>query len=438
MSISKYEFSMLSDPSCLSFHQEDWKEDDKTGTPIRNWNKILFKDSLFDFFPYCETYFIDAGGQIIDSVFFVEGLDLTCKLGFPEEDQKDKDGKATGKKIGGYLEHTYVWSANEINNIKIAQSVSGDNLFMMISKYFKSDVPKSRTFNHEDSTAKKQTISEILKNVILPDWGIPKEKYNNDTADKVLHSISDTAGTPYLNQNNITNKQFICKLAEWAYSQNNAGSGFYTFFNCQGEFYFMTIQAMLDQPEVKEYIIDLNKDMMLDEKYIKDYRVFHGGMPVNFDNYNRKIYRYKPSSVSSNASKNIHNVLSEYDSETQLLIRNQYTTNTTRVSYAGIQDDDNLYNGFVNQFYRDTHMCYRMVIVVDFSPLIVSGKTVKISLQKQTKDNELAKEFDGKWLIVDSIHTMGKDGIPYSQLTISKPQIQVDKTHIFYNDFKAP
>jgi hypothetical protein len=76
-----------------------------------------------------------------------------------------------------------------------------------------------------------------------------------------------------------------------------------------------------------------------------------------------------------------------------------------------------------------------MVIVVDFYSGLVSGKTIEIEVEKQTKGNEIAGEFSGTWLIVESIHIMDKNGIPYSQLTISKPQIKIDTTHPFKKDF---
>jgi len=438
MSISKYEFEMLSTPSCINFYKEDYKDGDKLGTPIRNWSKILFKDSLFDFFPYSEIYFKDSAGQIVDSVYFVEGLEFHCKLGFQEEIVKDKDDN--DKKIGGYLEHDYIWSAFEINNITFAQSISGDNMFMMVSKHFYNDYPQSRTFNHESSTT-KQTISNILINTILPAWGIDKSKFRGGEKGKEINSITDTTGTPYLNQNNISNKLFVSKLAEYAYSQNNKASGFYTFINCNGEFYFMTIQGMLNQPPVRKYKIDLHQDMMTDEYYIKDYRVLNGGVPVNFENYKRKIYRYKADGTNIAETKNIQTYAneSELDTATQLLIRKQYIpTVNSKVTYGGIQEEENgleFYQGFVNYFYRDTLLCYRMVIVVDFYAGLVSGKTIEIEVEKQTKTNEIAGEFSGKWLICESIHIMDKNGIPYSQLTISKPQIKIDQSHPFKKDF---
>lgn len=440
MALSRYEFSMISNPSCISFHHEDWQEDDKIGVPMRSYSKILFKDSLFDFFPYGEVYYKDSSGQIVDSVFFVEGLELKCKLGYVKTDEEKNEQEKANTRYVDYLEHDYIWSASEINNILFSRSVSGHNLFMLISKHFYNDFPKSKTFNHENGK-KKETISDILINTILPEWGIDKSKY------KIQETISKTSGTPYLNQNNISNKLFISKIAEYAYTENEPKSGFYTFFNANGEFYFMTVKALMDQKPVSAYKLDVTTDMTVNPMYIKDYRVFHGGVPVNFDNYKRKIYKYTASGLAETTVDTDMNILFiadklEVDDKTKLLIRKQHlpTSGNSANTYAGIQEEENgleFQKGFNNYFYRDTMMCYRMVIVVDFNPNNVSGKTISIEIEKQTKDSEIATEFSGTWLICESIHVIDDRGIPYSQLTVSKPQIQIDSTHIFYNDFKA-
>ena len=431
MSISRYEFSMVSDPSCLNFHEEDWNKDEQTGVPIRNYAKILFKDSLFGFFPYSEIYYRDSGGQIVDNVFFVEGLEFKCKLGYIKKDEEKTTIDKTNSFYTDYLEHEYIWSANEINNIKFASAISGDNVFMMISKYFFNDYPKSKAFNHESSTA-LLTITQILKTKILPAWGMVNSK---------KYFISDSKGTPFLMQSNVTNKDFISKLAEYCYSQNSISSGYYTFINCNGDFYFMTLHDMLKQNPVMEYKIDLTTEMMTDQTYLKDYRVLQGGVPVNFDNYNRKVYRYKATGTSIADTRLITDAITDLDPNTKLLVRDPYIPKNTytKVTYAGIQDETNgeeLYKGFYNYYYRDTALCYRMVIVIDFNSNCVSGKTIRVQVNKRVNGDERAGEFEGNWIICESIHIMDRNGIPYTQLTISKPEVKIDSNHTFFKDFK--
>lgn len=425
MSITQYEFEMLSNPPCLQFYREDYEE--AQGIPIRNYSRIFFQDSIFTLFPIAEVYYQDHSGLISDKVFFVEGLELATKLGYEKTETTLEDGTIIEE--GGYLEHEYVWSESQFNNVMLSNHLSGDVVFLLISKYFMNDFEKCITYNHENQDELK-TISDILKDDILPAWGFLPEKYKD--------TISDTFGTPYLNQFNMTNRTFIKLLAEYAYSKNFQTSGFYTFINCNGEFYFMTIQEMLNQPSVSQYKIDLAEDMTINAGIIKDYNILHGGLPVNKDNYNRKFFHYDESGDIVEEDKHIQDSLSDLDTASKLLVRKQYVpSDPSVISYFGILPEDNkeFYQGYKNYFYRDTALCYRMVVVVQFNSKNVAGKPIEITIEKANNEEEIATEYAGKWLICESYHTMNEEGIPYQQLIISKPKIQIDKDHTFYDDF---
>jgi hypothetical protein len=433
---SNFTFEMLSTPPCLSLHTEDFQNNaGDMGVPIRNYRRILFQDSIFRFFPYGEVYYKDSAGQISDKVFFVEGLEFHCKLGSQQE-----VNPVDGTQTGGYLEHDYVWSENQINNINMSNNVSGDNVFMLISKHKLMDYPKSRAFNAE-LTNPKLPISTLLTQTILPDWGIPVAKYglvtqpNNST----LQTISVTSGLPYLIQSNITNSQFVQLLAEYAFSTSAQNSGFYTFINCQGEFFFITINDLINQSPVYNFKLGMTTEMSYDPKYIKHYRILHGGLPANFSNYNRKFFKYSASGVSSSVDQDIQAVAVPGQGKLLIQRRNRPTGKFSEITYFGLQDETNgeeLFKGYKNYFYRDTAMCYRMIIVVQFNPKLVSGKVITLELSKQTSDNLPATEYAGNWVICESYHWINGEGFPYTQLTISKPKIQLDSNHILFNDFQ--
>jgi hypothetical protein len=427
--LSRYEFSMFSDPKALNFGQEGHPEYSVT---LRAYNRIFFKDSIFSFYPYAEVFFRDSDGKISDNLFFIEGLELKTKLGYPEK--KDDQGNI----IGGYLEHDYVWSENQINNIVMAPHVSGDTIFMLISKYALKDHPKSRSFNYNGSS--KKTIEQIIKDEVIKDWQLkgPEAKENQ----KLF--MSKTTGFPLVNQASTTNRVFIELLSEFAYSDNYKTSCFYTFVNSRGEFYFMAMEEMMNQKPVFNYEIDLILDMSINDKYIKNYTILHGGMPVNLKNYKKKFYNYSSSGTASSENPiDIHTATNFKTTENEkLLIRKQYipTSDNTSHDYYGIMDEENgaeLYKGFKNGKYKNTNMCYRMIIIVQFSPKLVSGKTVSIKIKKSTKNNEVAQEYAGTWLICESMHLFDRDGEAYSQLTISKPKIAIDSKHPFKGDFSA-
>lgn len=416
--ISNVEFSLISTPKAITF-------DDKV--PIRNYDRIMFSDSLFKFYPYGEVYYKDSIGLIADKIFFVEGLEFMMSIGFPEI--KDKSGKIID---GGYLSHNYFWSEDQINKIQIANNVSGDNVFILSSIHKRDDHPRSRAFNYKGDRV--QTIKDILKNIILLEYPISSDK----------QFISNTSGFPYLTQCSQTNRYFIETLATIAYSSANDKSPFYSFINSQGEFYFMNLEDLFSQKPVAEYELAFTEDLMLSPKYIKDYRILFGGYPVNSFNYNKNFYRFKADGTTEKEKINIQQAIPKPVKQNEIgtdsvLLRNQYFPKTgSSHHYYGIENknDFEIYKGYKNRFFRDSTLNYRFKIVVDFNPRAVSGKVINISLQKgSTTDKEKAQEYTGNWLICESFHHMSDQGKLYTMLTISKPRITLDKTHPFLGDF---
>lgn len=404
---SPYQFKMISNPVLLTFDEE---------IPLRAFPRILFRDSLFEFFPYSEVHYKDSTGQISDKVFFIEGLEFDMSL--EKEEVTDEDGNIIS---GGTIENKYVWSENQINYVEVTNNISGNNVFVLISAYDLHNIPKSRSFNYENASPQK--VNQIVEQIITGDWNIPKDKlFISPTLD----------GLPYVNQCNINNRQFIEQLAEIAYSPSYEKSPVYTFINCKGEFYFQTLEEMFAEAPVREYRIALTEDMHYNPDMIKSYNIQCGGMPVNKDNYKRKFYRFTSDSIIHIEDQTIHEATPKFEERDTILVRNEYIPKeeNTSHSYFGIQDEENgleQYNGFINNFYRDTALCYRMVIVVETEDNLVSGKCVTITVDNN--EDEIAQEYQGKWLICDSTHTMNEQGIAYTQLIISKPKIQLDSDH---------
>lgn len=404
---SPYTFKMVSDPPALEFSEE---------LPLRVYPRILLRDSLFEFFPYSEVHYKDSTGQISDKIFFIEGLKFDVTL--EKEEEKDKDGNVVS---GGIMSASYVWSENQINFVEVTDKISGNNVFIMLSSYDLQNIPKSRAFNYEN--APQQKVNEIVEQIVTGDWNIPKEKlFISPTLD----------GFPYVNQCGINNRAFIEQLAEIAYSPSYKLSPVYTFINCRGEFYFQTLEEMMAELPVREYQIKLSEDMQTNPNIIKSYNVQCGGMAVNKDNYKRKFYRFTSDSILHIEDLTIHEATPKFNDKDKLLIRNEYIPKEehTSHSYFGLQTEENgleEYLGYKNNFYRDTALCYRMIIVVLTEPDLVTGKTVTITVNDN--EDETAQEYQGKWLICDSTHTMNEQGIPYSQLIISKPKIQLDSDH---------
>jgi hypothetical protein len=425
LEISPYIFKLISTPKALTFDEN---------IPVRNYRRVFFSDSLFKFFPYGELYYGDSIGLITDHVFFIEGLEF--ELTFGREDVIDIEGNVIE---GGYINNTYFWSENQINKINMADNVSGDNILVLCGVSKRDDHPRSRSWNNDGSTTYK-TIDTILKTDILPELNI----------DATKQFISKCDGTPYICQCADNNRTFVESLSTIAYSSSFQKSPFYTFINSAGEFYFMALEEMMKQPPVKEYQISFSKDIMLDSNYIKDYNIMFGGAPVNLYNYNKRFFKFKADGSYENEYLNIHDAIpickDDNIAKDYTLIRNTYipTEYGTGNHYFGIQYSqygNEYYKGYKNKFYRDSCLNYRLMIMVDFDPKCVAGKTITISIQKgSTNDNQKAVEFTGKWLICESMWHYDYDGKPYTILTVSKPQIALDSSepaNPFINDFHA-
>ncbi|MCL1864583.1 MAG: hypothetical protein FWF73_02085, partial [Spirochaetes bacterium] len=383
------------------------------------------EDTMFKFFPYGEVYYIDQVGLISDKLFFIEGMEFNVQIGYNEEQQEN------GSFTGGWLEHNYVWTEAQLNNIEPSNNINGDQIFILLSKHYMTDRPQSGSFNNE-SSQQKMTISDILKKVYIPFFEIPKNKY----------FISETNGFPYLNQYNDMNKDFIRKLTRAAYSTSFQQSPFYTFINCNGEFYFMTIQELMNQQPVKDFIIDISPTSQMDDTYIKEYDTLHGGMPFNKENYLKRFYSFENAGVNISEQENIHKMTDyKIDNENERLLVHKDFINKipTDNVYLGIQhqlDTPEYFSGFKNSFYADTNLSYRMTLMTQFDVRCVTGKTVTIQTTKKTQDDENAVEYSGRWLIIRSNHLLDKDGYPYSKLTIAKPKIRLDNNHPYRNNFQ--
>jgi len=420
MALSKFQFKMKSTIPGINFGAEE----EAGGQSIANFRRIYFEDSLFKFFPYGEVYYIDQVGIISDKLFFIEGMEFETKLGYNEEKQED------GGTVGGWLEHNYVWTEAQLNNGQPSNNVNGDQIFLLLSKHYMKNIHQSKSFNYEGAQ-QKMTISEILEKDLCPALDIPKNK----------QFISKTTGYPYVNQCNEMNGVFIENLSKVAYSISNQTSPFYTFINCNGEFYFMTIQELMQQPPAKVYVLDIAEDMQMNDKYIKRWETMHSGMKFNKYNYLRRFCTWDAGGQNNAEDFDIH-TMTNYkvkDQNERLLVHRKFIPDSpVSTSYLGIQhlqDGPEYFKGFKNSYYRNTNLSYRMILLTQFNAKVIAGKTVEITVSKKMQNDEHATEYSGTWLITKSSHLFDKDGIPYSKLEIAKPKIRLDNNHPYKENF---
>lgn len=408
----------------------------------KSFSKIYFQDSIFDFYPYGEVVLNDKMGAIIENFYFLESLEMTAKL-----ENVDSSGFIpslteilTGKTTIGKLEHPFVWADNQVVNTEKENFVSGQSVFILDSEYRQKDFIKSRAWNYElGSTgalnpAGIKPNSEIARQIAIEDFNI---------SSPLLQKISVSLGNDYQPQCNITNMEFLKRIEKETFSPINPRSPFFTFINLQGEFYFMSLFEMYLQKPSAYYSQRSDTTSSVDSFAIRDYAIMNGGASFNRDSYTRRSYKLDTLTgliVKENLKDmNIHEYQLAPTGTDKFTIRNQYTEDLRSVDDLGIcklPQQLETFQGKVNGNYQDSDTAYRLSLVVDYNPYVVSGRTINLEFTKESKFGLFSIEFTGNWLILESKKTVScETGRAFSNLIVSKSGINVDFNNNFLKEF---
>lgn len=394
-----FQFQFKANPLVLDFSE----------LPMANFRRNYMESDVFSFYPYMEVFFEDELGAIPDRLLFVEGLEIQVKCGFEEL---------------GYIEHNYCWSEAQLTDCQVTDHLSGLTSFFLLSKHYHTDYRKSKAW-------KNKTLSSIAQEIATNDFGIPANK----------QFISTTDGINDFPQVNETNAQYLKRIADMAYSLNYPKSPFFTFINSQGEFYFMAIEEMFkSQQSVATFKIKMDENQTIDPDIIKRYDVVFGGLPVNKEDYRKKIYYIENTGMYSNETTDINNHFTKEPRE-KYLLRNQYLplgqtcTDYWDMGIAETIEDKKIAKGKLNSMYKDSMTSIRKNTVIFFNHLCVAGKLITIEVDSAFDDKQVATEYSGKWLILKDQLLFGNTEIPYQNLLLCKSGIQVDSNHVFFNDF---
>ncbi len=379
---------------------------DLTNSSIRGFQKILFTDSIFNFFPVVDIFISDAEGIIPDVVNFIEGLDVLVEY---------------GNKDNGYIGGNYFWSRNDFNDTMTADNLSGSNGFLFGYHLIKYNQPKSRSWY--------DTISNVVNDILVKDYNM---------SDPTKKFISSTTGADYWYQVITKNSTWLQDLADAAFNISYDKSPFYTFFNLQNEFYFMHLYDLFSQKPINliPYKIEVVEDMMTNPYIIQQYDIQYTGTFTNFKNYKVDSYYVDSDGTYKKTNHELKNhVYKEQNSK--LTIKKDFV-NTNSIIFLGNYEsliDQYTYQAMVNNKFRDSVLSYRMNIVIPFNPKAVSGKIIELKVNSAFESKKVCKEFSGKWLILKSTHYDDKEALPYTQLLIAKSSVYVDSDHILYNEF---
>jgi hypothetical protein len=415
--------------------ESDPKLIDLTKQTAGIYRRILFADSINSFFPYLEVYFVDKIGVFSEATHFVEGLEMDVTL---EENTTESGEQA--------IKNRYFWSENHQINNDIRGQIQGDLTFFMLSVHRKNDFAMSKSY--------QGTISSVVEEVIS-DWKSGSGKLEETT-------IEETGNSDYWYQDNKTRAHFLQLLAEQALSNNNPDSPFYTFINTQNEFYFATVEEMLQQPHVGKRVKKSapNSDRKAGVFFIvndpsdnwnpfgiQKYDIIYSGFPTHQRQYKLKVYSDEEDGTVNVDDVELKDKLTrKSDSKSsvkgKLGVRKDdldaYEDGSGHMHFGIVDenDEDNL-KGFQNHIYKDSVLSYRMNITVPFNYLVAAGKVLRLRIESNDENRAggLSEEFSGEWLVISSRVLMGNDGRPWTWAQIAKSTITFNNNNNFFSDF---
>ena len=394
---SNYRLIFKSSPSLINLNN----------VSIRNFPTITIYSDIFGFYPYGVLYFADKGGTLVDKVIFIEGLEFEFKIGNEEE---------------GYVGHNFHWSRNEINNIQIANFISGDYVFIVRSIYSKKDYKRSKAWS---SMKLSDAVNDILSN-----------DYNITDTDKI--HIFTTTGNDTWYQINEKNEDFLFKHRKNAYTKNYPYSPYLTFINSNGEFYFTTIESLFnEQQPVESFKFELSEKSAILSDTVKDYSIDFVGDKFHKNDYKKRLYTIDKEAVYAYTDNTLDTFYVNHP-KGRILLRRELTENISDYKFLGIKEniqDENRLNGKRNFEFLDSIFPIRLNLTIDFKPSCVTGKLIDLRVESVFDDKQILDEFSGNWLIISDKHFMDYDGKPSTYLTVVKSKIVTDNQHPFYAEF---
>lgn len=385
--------------------------DDKTNK--RKITRLYFKDSLTKFFPYCELFMNDPAGEMVDKLYFFEGMKFKLKFGSDEVTDP-----TTKLKTGGYIEHDFFWSENQVHSTELTTHISGESVNILLSNYALNDFAYNRAF--------KKPISDIVKDVISSQL-----LFDSKIKQFITPTINDKDDVWY--QGVRTTREFLEYLASRAYTNTNPiQSCFSTFLNLQNEFRFQSYYDLYNQKPTKQLSISFDEQRFLDSSSIRQLEIVNMGYPVNRNVENVTSHKLKSDGTFVEQNKKLSEIFLKSNQQDKILIKKDTYSNNTSILNFGIENTVSDLENFLSkntEIIEDSNLIYQIIVTINFDKEYVSGRTLTIDVQK-LGNTQLLQFFSGNWLIVSSEHLYSVDGTAYSKMNLSKSSIRIDSKYI--------
>ena len=400
-SFSKNICEVISEPTGINISQ--------AANP-RLFQRVYIRDSMLGYFPYGEVFLQDKQGVLNSTYYLFEGMKFNIKLGFPEEKLK------SGKTIGGYIQNTYGWSEDQINDTaKDVEYLSGINSIIFNSDYYFKDFINPVAYKTQPSTIARNIAENVFK-------------INDSNKIFIDNTTNDLDHIWY--QGNRTSVEFIQEtLVKKAYGSKILGFDkvpFVSFINCNGEFYFCSYATLFNQSPVATYEQKISLDKLQDPFAIQDIKFAAGGAPLNKFRYNQTIHTLQDTGEFLDETILLKNKFLKVNKSSDVYpVYIENTKNPTNIPYLGIQEkkDKDLIDAQKTFMYQNSCLAFRLDIVVLFNPKAITGKVVEIKIKDFLDNDNYSSSLSGNWLIIESEHYMDQDAAIYSHLTLARPSV---------------
>lgn len=411
-----YTFTMESDPPAIKMNEMLYGA----------FKSILFRDSLFGYFPYMQFTLNDDVGLFTETHFFTEGLNFKIKMGLHNDANR-------------FMQHTFFLTEQQMNVPYHYDAVTGPLTYVLLSNFAQQDYVKSKSF--------QGNISDVVKQIM--------NTYTFPSGNPSL-LISPTNNTDIWYQGEETDSAFISNLTKYALSSSSPNSPYYSFINLNGKFFFATADQLLSQNPVAtlNYGDTTDRPMNLgaaltatdSSKNIRNFSFQFIGTPGNMRNYKKDLYSTPDTGVTVKETVKLSQQYIPKGTE-KLPIRKALLEDTRDPKALnrdtrnfGIIDDvnqKNTYKGWKTNLYVDSlSFPFRMKIDTAWNPDLVAGSVIKTNFRSASKKRmNISREYSGNWLILESYHLVDQKGVLYTHIVCGRSTIDLHPDHVFYQQF---
>jgi hypothetical protein len=389
----------------------------------------MLHDHMVKYYPYMEIFTADYRPTTAELLLFSEGLPFTALVG------NDTIGR---------IVHNYYWEDTELAESVPQKHVSGTWIWTAVSDFRRQDSVKSASFLAEMSnrSGKNSIVEQLYSNYTFPAHPVPIIS-KAEKLKKMFLSRTNNYGLWY--QANTTDAEFVDMMVKYAQTADQQGrntSPFFSFINTLGEFYFMDIWSMLQQPTTATYSI-YELEGFKSGTMAHNYQVIFTGSKTNMINYNKNFYLVDPKGNYQSASRTIAAQNISYGKKPSgHPIFKRDTGNIRDDILLGVVNetqDSQAYSGAINNEFIATHSSYRMRMTVPFNPKLAAGKLIELEIPSGYTDDKVdVPELSGKWIVMQSQQILPLNDSAtefYTFIEVFKPSIHIWDKNVKYKDY---